>query len=228
MASVFAGMVLKELLKYTVNKVGRKIFEKKPSKFSDAEVKKLVKGLNDRLYKMEKAGVAEDSKLYQNLKKYAKDGSNLFNIKGEKVRVTSDLARFGKGAAKLQNINYLLGYLTASTSTVGGTKQAIKKAYETFKNNPALKGTPGENMTLEEYKRIWKVYRDHVSEDKKGVLGSEMVVNMFKKQDFYSMSTDQIVQAMKYTDQIQSTTQSTANNELFDLWKKGGVFGKMN
>lgn len=220
------GMVLKELLKFTLNASGGKIFQKKPSTFTNAEIKKLVKGINDRLYKMEQTGWADDSQLYQNITKYAENQSDMgiFNITPEgKPRITSDITRFGEGAEKYQNINYLLNYLTAKTSTSTGTKQAMMKRYESFKNRPDI---ANKNITFDQYRNLWKTYRENVSADAKERYGSDVVLSAVKSFDFYDLPQDKLVQAMDYVNNLKSVQRDSGLKELYGMWKDAKLIGK--
>lgn len=224
MASVIGGIVIKELLKYTVNEVGKKIFDRKPSSFSEAEIKKLVKVMNDRLYKLEKTGQDDFSVLYNNIEKYSKnqiDNKGIFNItKGGKPRITSDLSRFGSTMKeRYENISRLLGYLTSKTSTATGTKEVMKKRYETFKKNPDIKG---HDFTLEQYKELWAAYRKYVKEDMKEKYGSDVVLSAIKE-GFYDMNPSQMMKAMKYVNRLKSVEKDSGLKELYKNWKKGGL-----
>lgn len=221
------GMVLKELLKYTIGKTGSKIFETKASKVTPQEIKKLVKGLNDRLYKMEKTGWAEDSQLYSNLTKYMKEQfktgkTGIFNqTKEGKVRISSDISRFGMTQEEVtRNINYLRNYLTAKTSTSTGTKKALRKRYESFIQRPDI---TNKNLTFEQYKEVWKTYREHVAPDSRERYGSDVVLSAIKEFDFYDMPQEKLAIAFDYVDKLKSIEKSSGLVELFSEWKKGGL-----
>ena len=224
MSSPYVGIVIKDLLKFTVNEVGKKIFDKKPSSFSEAEIKKLVKVMNDRLYKLEKTGQDDYSVLYNNIEEYSKnqiDNKGIFNItKGGKPRITSDLSRFGSTMKeRYENISRLLGYLTSKTSTATGTKEVMKKRYETFKKNPDIKG---HDFTLEQYKELWYAYRKYVKEDMKEKYGSDVVLSAIKE-GFYDMNSTQLMKAMKYVNRLKSVEKDSGLKELYKKWKKGGL-----
>lgn len=221
------GMVLKELLKYTIGKSGAKIFETKASKVTPQEIKKLVKGLNDRLYKMEKTGWADDSQLYNNLTKYARNQVNknlpgIFNItKDGKVRITSEIARFGKTPEEMKkNIDYLRNYLTSKTSTSTGTKEAMYKRYQSFIKRPDI---VNKNITFDQYKEVWSTYREHVAPDSRERYGSDVVLSAIKEFDFYDMPQNKLSMAFDYVDKLKSVEKSSGLVELFGEWKKGGL-----
>ena len=224
------GMVLKELLKYTIGKSGSKIFETKASKVTPQELKKLVKGLNDRLYKMEKTGWAEDSQIYSNLTRYMKEQfksgkSGIFNqTKDGKVRISSDISKFGITQEEVtKNINYLRNYLTAKTSTSTGTRQVMYNRYKSFIKRPDISN---KNITFDQYREVWKTYRDHVSEDSKEKYGSDVVLSAIKEFDFYDMPQEKVAIAFDYVDRLKSIEKSSGLVELFSEWKKGGLITK--
>ena len=117
--------------------LSRKIFDKKPSSFTKDEINKLVKGVNDRLYKLEKAGLAQESRAYQNIMRYAMGGDPAYNVDLAKgtVRLTQDMSRFKTKQEMYDYINRAQQILSNQTSSVGGTNKAIKKAYESFMKN---------------------------------------------------------------------------------------------
>lgn len=221
MASI-KGMILKELLKYTIGKSGARLFEHKPNQFTDVEVKKLVKGINDRLYKLEQTGWADDSQLYSNIEKYMKkqienNAVGIFNMtKDGKPRISSDLSRFGKGAERYKNISYLLNYLTSKTSTSTGTRQAMKKRYEAFMKRPDVKDS---KLTFDQYRNLWKTYRDNVSQDAKDRYGSDVVLSAVKEFNFYDLPQERLTQAMDYVNRLNSVEKSAGLKELFEGWK---------
>ena len=145
------------------------------------------------------------SNFYRNLMKYAEKGSNIFNISDDgRIRITSDIKRLSGGSKeeKYQNIKYIQGYLSSQTSTITGTNKAIKKSYETFISNPSVSIMGKQVPTLDEYKRLWKTYQNNVSQDKKDLLGSDVVMQAIKKLDFYDLPQDKLEKAFQYTEQI--------------------------
>lgn len=232
------------LYDYRTNKYGYKIFDKKPSSFTDAEIQKAVKLINDRIYKLEKSGNALDSRFYQNLMDYAEKEQakvkeaqkiaeekgtvsnikTLFNVSDDgRIRITSDLGRLSGDTSKekYENIKRIQGYLSSQTSTVSGTNKAIKKAYETFISNPSVSIMSKKVPTLDEYRNLWKTYRENVSKDKKELLGSDVVIQAIKKIAFYDLPQDQLERAFQYTEQVDSIRKNTGLKQLFELWKEG-------
>lgn len=117
------------------NSQGRAIFQITPSRMSQRDMQRIVKAVNDSLYRLEKAGVQMDSKIYQNIMHYAVDeNSKMYNVDLEKgtVRATTDFSRFSTPAEKYEYINMMRGILMTKTRTVAGTKKSIEKAYKSF------------------------------------------------------------------------------------------------
>lgn len=188
---------LKPLYSYKRSKpddnMSRKVFDKKPSEFTDADIRHLVKGVNDRLYKIEKAGLTQESKTYQTIMKYAAENDlNMYNLDLEKdiVRVTGDLSRFPDNQSKYEYIRRLQEIMSNQTSTVGGTKKAIKKAYESFLKNPKMMTMDADgkiqpiHISLEEYKKIWKAYKNNVEPDENGKYESDDVIDFMHATKF--------------------------------------------
>ena len=197
----------------------RKIFDKKPSEMSIADIRKLVKGVNDRLYKLEKAGMQMESKTYQNISKFAAENQlNMYNINPDTgaIRVTQDLSRFPTAEAKYRYIRRLQEILSNKTSTVGGTNRAMKKAYDSFMKNPLLQyqvkdpHDPEKEITMtydlsfNEYKNIWKGYRKSIESDKKAKFESDTVIDFIqatRDQGYEDIPKDLIADAFKYYQQ---------------------------
>ena len=166
--------------------MSRKIFDKKPSEFTPEDIKHIVKGVNDRLYKFEKAGKQKESRTYQNVAKYAAENQlGMYNVDPEKgtIRVTEDLSRFPTNEAKYEYIRRMQEILSNQTSTVGGTNRAMYRAYKSFMKNPnvMMKDKEGNlkpvNLSFQEYKDIWKAYKDNVEPDKEGKYDSDSVID---------------------------------------------------
>lgn len=222
---------LESWLAHTVNDRGEKIFTKKASEFTKAEVKKMKKLLNDRLYKLEKSGLAQFSNMYNKMLKYSEKKTSLLSNEDGKLRIkpTADGA---------DNINEIRKYLVAKTSTVGGTNRALKKSYKTFVSRPSFNDKIKETLTMEKYKELWKIYRDNVSQDAKDKLGSDVVVDAIKSTNFYDLPEDKLVDVFKYANEVailsadtskmeDSTVKTEGMNQLYELWKKNELLGKL-
>lgn len=189
--------------------LSRKIFDKKPSSFTKDEINKLVKGVNDRLYKLEKAGLAQKSKAYQNIMRYAMGGDPAYNVDLERgtVRLTQDMSRFKTKQEMYDYINRAQQILSNQTSSVGGTNKAIRSAYETFMKNPQMYSINKDGkikplrLSLEEYRNIWKAYKSNVEPDDKSKYESQTVIDFIhatRAMEYYEIPPEQLNKAFKY------------------------------
>lgn len=177
---------LTSFYEYTLNERGSRIYSKTPHEFTKSEINQLAKAVNDRLYKLERAGLDEYSQEYQMVKKYAVDNYlNMYNLDLDtgRVRVTRDLSRFSDNKSKYGYIRVMQNILNARTSTISGTKEAMDKAYESFMQRPDIV-KQGVGISQDTYNDIWKAYRDKVKPNKKERLKSDVVM------DFISAITD--------------------------------------
>lgn len=196
---------LELLYENRINKRGERIYTLKPSQFTDQDIKDLAKGVNDRLYKLEKAGLQEYSQEYKQIEKYAVQGYlNMYNVNLDKgtIRVTADMSRIDE-RDKAKYIRTLQNIMAAKTSTISGTRKAMKKAYKSFMKRPDIKKS-APNLTEKQYKDIWKAYRDKVKPNKKERLGSDVVL------DFISS-----ISQLGYYD-----ISSAEISKSFDLWEE--------
>lgn len=203
------------LLSYNVTAGGYKQFDIVPSKVTEAEFKRLVKRANDRLYKLEKKGLTNKSREYRMVEHYAVSDpngkGNIYNVKANKgtIRFTSSL----KGLDSKQKaylINTVRNFMLAETSTIGGTKKAFNRAFETFKKNrPDLK-----NMTQEQYENLWQTYRDMVEKDKLASAGYNAFMELVEKTNLYELSSDEMETALSY---IENSDASSTTGVLSDV-----------
>ena len=99
-------------------------------------VKKMVSKLNQRLARLEKSGLAMDSKEYRTIMHYAVDKNDRhYNVDIQKgtIRLTTDLTQFKTAKEWNAYVGILENIDAAKTSGVRGTKEAIKKAQEKLK-----------------------------------------------------------------------------------------------
>lgn len=203
--------IRKTLLKQKTTKKGNIIYNIPPSKVREAEFKKLVKRANDRLYKLEKAGITEDSHEYRMVEHYAlsnpKGKGWIYNVDPEKGRIRFKGSLKGLSSAEKQYlINTIRNFLNAQTSTVGGTRKAFKQAYQSFINNPQNKITG--QITPDQYRNMWRVYHDNVKQDKLTNQGYNVFMELIKKTNFYELDPEEMQQAFDYiaeSDKLSTT-----------------------
>lgn len=170
---------------------------------------KLAAKINQRLSKLEASGLQLDSKEYQTIMHYAIDKSSpIYNVDTTtgKIRVTTNLSRFTT-AKELNDYQAVLKNIEASqTSTVRGTKAAIKKAQETLKEKYRLRKLDKEysEMDYNRYREIWRIYRNNVKDKNKQKTASDTVFNIIaREQGFYDLTDDEVAEAMKWANTLR-------------------------
>ena len=190
----------------------------------EAEIRKLVKKVNDSLYRLEKAGVQNMSNEYQLIEYYAIEKDSPYynvNLKQGTIRATKDLKRIGTKRADLYRYkNVLEGILEADTRTVTGTREAIKKSYDWFlkeqKEGGLLQNNP--KMDFDNYKRVFQIYREKVNPDRKDHAGSAMVLAILNSTNMYQISKSGIERALKYA---KEHSEQAMLLEFFEQSKNG-------
>lgn len=165
---------------------------------SKEEIKKKAKKVSNSLYRLEKAGVQNESAMYRTIERYAIDkNSKYYNVNLEKgtIRPTRNLENMTR--EELYRYNEILdNILESETRTVSGTRKAIKKGYETFLNSTAHASAP--DLTYDKYREIFKIYRTQVADDKKSHFGSQVVLDLIENTDIYTLTADQLADAFTY------------------------------
>lgn len=168
--------------------------------FSEKEIRRMIKQVNDSLYRLERAGVSNDSAMYRTIEHYAISNPNgtgkMYNVNMERgtVRVSKDLSRYKTREEKNKFVEILQNILASKTRTVTGTRKAIKEGFETVKEQYGFQGT------YEEYVNVWKIWRENVSKDKRDKMGSDKVMQLIENNNIYQLDNEQIAQAMNYFD----------------------------
>lgn len=167
-------------------------------------LKKLATKINQRLAKLENAGLQLDSNEYRNIMYYAIDKSDkMYNVDTTKgsIRVTTDLSRFNT-LKELQHYQDTLKSIEESkTSTIRGTKAAIRKGQETLKEK--LKIRPGsmkfKDIDYDKYREFWRIYRNNVTDKNKQKMNSDTIFNiMVNEKGFYDLSEEDLETIAKY------------------------------
>ena len=189
---------MKTLLRVKKTGTGGKQYRVKPSEVRDDEIKKMVKMVNDSMYRLEKAGVEGQSAIYRTIEKYALNDPNgtgkIYNVNPEtgSIRVSKDLKRYGTGEERSKAVNVLRNILTAKTRTVSGTRQAVQKAFETVQERYDFKGTK------EQYGNLWNTFKEQVEPDRRAKIGSDTVIKMIENMNVYEMDETDLSEAMSY------------------------------
>ena len=187
-----------------MNKQGIKTWKE----FTEKQIKRMIKQVNDSLYRLEKAGVADESAMYRTIERYAVSNPNgtgkMYNVNMEKgtVRVSKDLKRYKTREEKNKFVQILQNILASKTRTVGGTRKALKEGFETIKKQYDYKGT------FEEYVNVWRTYRNQVSKDRRDKMGSDKVMKLIENNNIYMLDNQQLNMAMSYFESYQNDDEA--------------------
>ena len=216
--------IRKTLLKQKTTKKGNEIYNIPPSKVRDAELKRLVKRANDRLYKLEKAGVTDKSREYRTVEHYAvgnpKGKGFIYNVDQEKGRIRFTSSTFIKGSDGRRRkmtteersylINTVRNFLNAETSTISGTKKAFSRAYMTFMQNNGKRSS----MSEADYEKMWKIYHDMALRDRLDNQGYNAFMTLMTQTDLYMLDESQIEIAMDY---LLNSEKETTSGMIYDV-----------
>ena len=196
-----SSYIRKSLLKTKTTEKGNLIYRIPASKVREKELQRMVRKANDRLRRLERAGLYEESREYRLVSHYAYSDpggkGSIYNVNPEKdtIRFKSTLPT-GQGYTREREymINTLRNFLNASTSTVSGTRKAINKAFKSFIDNQDIKG----EMTQDQYMQLWRTYHDMGLRDKLDNQGYNAFMTLVKSTDIYNMTPDEMKVALDY------------------------------
>ena len=166
-----------------------------------------VKVVNERFRKIEKVyNLTEDSNEYKLARKYATEYSKTYKGKiydqtrlfdNNELRLINEEAYNKLSAKQKKYFNEVVqNILNASTTTKKGVEDKFKEAHKTFMKNYG-KQHPG--LELEDYKELFRTYRDMVNADKKNQFDYNTLSQTLEFIDIGSaLRDDQLRQAMKY------------------------------
>lgn len=222
----------KRTLKYRIGAEGKKVYKVTASEVDENMYKLLVKAANERLRQIEKKGLTRDSREYILVKKYAEEYPEgkgaIYNIneKTGAIRFSRDLPGFmtrekpfkTQAQRREHMINTLRNFLNAESSTVRGIRDIQKRGYESFKYETVTKNGKRvrqakekyKDLTLEQYTRFWKIYRENVSDSKEDHYGYDSLKILIDNSNVMQMSEEKLLAAMET---IESTRDA---NE--DIW----------
>lgn len=170
---------------------------KKWPKYSEAEIRHMIKKINDSMYRLEKAGLQTESAEYRKMMKYATSNPNgtgsMYNLNMEKgtLRVTKDLSRFRSKKERVKFVEVLENILKSETRTVSGTRKAVDRGYQTVKRRYNYKGTK------KQYLNVWHTVRDIISKNKMDKIGSDTVMRMIETTNIYQLSQVELEEALR-------------------------------
>lgn len=170
---------------------------KKWPKYSEAEIRHMIKKINDSMYRLEKAGLQTESAEYRKMMKYATSNPNgtgsMYNLNMEKgtLRVSKDLSKYKSKKERAKFVEVLENILKAETRTVSGTRKAVDRGYQTVKRRYNYKGTK------KQYLNVWHTVRDIISKNKMDKIGSDTVMRMIETTNIYQLSQAELEEALR-------------------------------
>lgn len=205
-----SSYIRKSLLRTKTTEKGNVIYSIPASKVREKELQRMVRKANDRLRRLERAGLYEESREYRLVSHYAYSDpggkGSIYNVNAEKdtIRFKSTLST-GQGYTREREymINTLRNFLRASTSTVSGTRKAINKAFQSFMNNQDIKG----EMTQDQYMQLWRTYHDMGLRDKLDNQGYNAFMTLVKNTDIYEMTSDEMKIALDYLEKSEAISE---------------------
>lgn len=217
-----SSYIRKSLLKTKTTQKGNIIYKIPASKVREKELQRMIRKANDRLRRLEKAGLYEESREYRLVSHYAYSDpggkGSIYNVNPEKdtIRFKYSLPT-GQGYTREREymINTLRNFLNASTSTVSGTKKAITKAYESFMKNNKVQG----NMTKEQYMQLWRTYHDMGLRDKLDNQGYNAFMTLITSTDLYNLDKNEMEIALSYLEKSESVSETGIINDVIENLK---------
>lgn len=195
-------------------------YDIKASNITDAQIKRMAKLANDRLYKLEKSGMSEYSREYQLVEHYAVGDpagkGSIYNVNEEKGRIRFTSSTRGMTQEERSYyINTMRNFLNAETSTISGTRKAIDTAFQTFKENH---GSKLPDLTVDQYQNLWKTYRESVLPDRMSHEAYNAYLHLIENTNLYELSQDQLDMAVKYiADSTENTTVGIVGQVMDNL-----------
>ena len=165
-------------------------------KYSESELRHMIKTVNDSLYRLERAGLQSESAEYRRIEKYAISNPNgsgkMYNVNMERgtIRVSKDLSRYKTPKERKKFVEVLENILKSETRTVSGTRKALNRGFQTVKEKYGFSGS------LKEYVNVWHTYRDKVSKNKRDNYGSDKVFEMIQNTNIYELNQSQLNDVM--------------------------------
>lgn len=183
----------------------QRLYNITPSNVAKVDVDWMVNLVNRRLRDLERAGLTDESAEYRMIEHYAISDptgkGKIYNVNLDKgtIRVSKDFRKMTP-EERAYAVNVIRNIIKAKTSTVKGTKAAMAKSYASAA--AVVPGAIASGMTPEQYADVWRAYRRNVSKDESGKrAGSDIVMKLIDKFNFYSLSPEQLARAFSYLDQ---------------------------
>ena len=196
----------KQLMRTHGGSQGQKLYNVTPKNVKQSEIKWMAQTINRRLRAIEKAGLTEASNEYRLIQSYATGDPTgkgaIYNVNYDTgtIRITSDTRKM-TSEERAYLINIMRNVITAKTGTVRGTKAAMMKGYKT---SLAMAGKTEAEISQDQWGKIWKTFRENVSQDMKDKGGSQMVMKLLRETNFYEMSLSDMETAFSYMNNYET------------------------
>lgn len=196
----------KQLLRTKQGSQGQKLYKVTPSNVKQSEIKWMAQTINRRLRALEKAGLTEASSEYRMIQNYATGDptgkGSVYNVNYDtgNIRISYDTRKM-TSEERAYLITVMRNILTSKTGTVRGTKAAMMKGYRT---SLAMAGKTEEEISQDQWGKIWKTFRENVSQDMKDKGGSQMVMKLLRETNFYEMSLSDMETAFSYMNNYET------------------------
>lgn len=184
-----------QLLKRHLTNTGHHRYDISPSQVTQKDIAYMANVINKRLYNLEKKGLTEQSNEYQIIEKYAMKGAVSFNVNMKKgtIRVKTS-AKGMKGREREEFVNVLRNIMRSKTSTVKGTKEAMRKRYEGFLES---EGKTKKEIPYKKYEQIWKAF-NKANKDREEKYHYSLALHLIDNEFFRGLERDQMDVAMEY------------------------------
>lgn len=205
----------------------KKIYKVTASELDDEIFKLMIKAANERLRQIENKGLTQYSREYQLVKKYAEeypDGKGaIYNVnqKTGAIRFSRDINKFitnedvfnSQWERRAYMIDTLRNFLTAESSTIKGIRSIQQRAFENFKYETVSKDgrlvrqakEKYKYLTLEQYNRFWKIYRENVADSKDDHYGYDSLKILIDRSNVMEMSEEKLIAAMEVIESTRKT-----------------------
>ena len=190
-----------QLLQRHLTDTGHHRYDIAPSQVTQKDIAYMANVINKRLYNLEKKGLTEQSNEYQIIEKYAMKGAVSFNVNMEKgtIRVKTS-AKGMKGREREEFVNVLRNIMRSKTSTVKGTKEAMRKRYEGFLES---EGKTKKEIPYKKYEQIWKAF-NKANKDREEKYHYSLALHLIDNEFFRGLERDQMDTALDYMNNYES------------------------
>ena len=183
----------------------------------EKRLKKLIKNMNDRLYKLQKNKLP--SRALDYLKSELPERYQLLHVtKSGYIQFNQSLKNMSFN--DMQHYEKILNnFKKAKTSTVSGIKEMYLKGYNTYKKNHM---NDSDYLTFEEYSEFWK---SGLVQNYSKIFGSDQVVRLSQAMEAEDLSVEELEQILKEGGFNENTQEGEIGlSDMEDLFYLGDDF----